>query len=772
MDMATMKKVGLVTLHGGGNYGNALQHVAMTLLLRRFGFAAETLRDTTVCGFSEALPQAPLLQRLHPGHIRDAMQSRILTKRRQQFTALRRVRNARCEAFLKNYITYSEITLSNRFVSDAEKLAAYDAFLVGSDQVWNPLYPHTSSLRFLQFAPQEKRIAYAPSFGASAIPEKRRNDYAKWLSEIPHLSVREASGARLVADLTGQDEKSVPVLPDPTLCIDAAQWEDMACEPSDKPQAPFLFCYFLGMVTPSYRRAIYRLAKARHLSILSISEASTYDPAEFLWLLRNADFVCTDSFHGAVFSLLFCRPFAVFSRAEPGFSDDDRIATLLRKLGITGEHLCKDGYIAPDYAALATYLTAERQNALSFLQRALEKAAAANTPSAAPAAHIEAYLRDKNYICSGCRACETLCPQGCIRMQTDAEGFLYPAVDTDKCCACANCIGTCKALPNKAADTQTYAYAAINSCTEERFASGSGGIFILLAKEILRRGGIVFGATVCADGTIHHIAAEAQEALLPLLGSKYVESDLENTHASIREALSKGQPVLFCGTPCQVAGILAVFGQHTLLYTTDLLCHGVPSPKAWRAYLQERLGGQTDGAHISFRNKSKGWKRYSLRIETVKRVYCKDVSRDSFLRAFLRDACLRPACYTCRHKGMCRPADITLGDFWGVQQILKGWDDDKGCSLLLTHSQKGEELLSAIETQCKIAHLDAATTWETNTAATKSATWPTARYNFLSDLDSMSFSKACKKNLPFTWRERFSVWKDDVYYQIRGKRQT
>ncbi|MCL2670813.1 MAG: polysaccharide pyruvyl transferase family protein [Clostridiales bacterium] len=376
MDLAAMKKVALMTLREGSNYGNALQHVAMVLLLRDLGVEVETLRDSTVCGFADPLPKESLRRRLRPGHIWEVLRYRLLAARRRKCKALQTARKQRFDAFLQDYVVDSEVSLSNASFSDSDMLRVYAAFVTGSDQVWNPLYTHTSSVRFLQFAPQEQRIAYAPSFGVQEIPEIRKELYAKWIADIPHLSVREESGARIIAELTG---RQAPVVLDPTLCIDAAVWEHMGRAPADVPQNPYVLCYFLGEMTRQYRRDIHRLAAQRGLEIIELQNPKKsieyqYDPAEFLWLIAHANLFCTDSFHGVAFSVLFRKPFAAFVRAESGYKSDDRIGTLLGKLSITGGYVDRGKYVPPDYSALDGKLLTERETSIAFLREAMEKA--------------------------------------------------------------------------------------------------------------------------------------------------------------------------------------------------------------------------------------------------------------------------------------------------------------------------------------------------------------------------------------------------------------
>lgn len=307
--------------------------------------------------------------------------------------------------------------------------------------------------------------------------------------------------------------------------------------------------------------------------------------------------------------------------------------------------------------------------------------------------------------CCGCSACMQSCPVNCIRMCQDAEGFFYPQVDEKACIQCGKCQRVCPVLNKQTVDDELLAH-AIAFTTEEavRKNSSSGGVFSLLAEEILKQNGVVFGAAFDGHLNVHHIGVRDGQGLELLRGSKYVESRIEDTFSEAKTALEAGKPVLFSGTPCQIAGLHCFLGkEYEHLYTVDLICHGVPSPKVWQRYLDCRQSEQ--GTHVQracFRDKNSGWKTYSVKMEfDDTAVYEQCFEKDPFMRLFLQDICLRPSCYACRFKRLNRVSDLTLGDAWGVGKYKKEMDDDKGTSVILVHSKKGERLLQAVEGQLR-----------------------------------------------------------------------
>lgn len=311
----------------------------------------------------------------------------------------------------------------------------------------------------------------------------------------------------------------------------------------------------------------------------------------------------------------------------------------------------------------------------------------------------------KKSSCCGCGACVAICPQECIEMIADDEGFLYPKINTNICVGCDSCRHVCPALKKNGVveDPFHISYAA-NCCDEKtRENSSSGGIFTLLADEVLLRDGIVFGAAFSNDyRAVEHIAISRSEDLDKLRGSKYVQSILGNTYQQVKGFLDDGRSVMFSGTPCQVEGLKSYLGkEYDHLLCVDLICHGVPSPKVWKTYLAFREQcADSSVDKVSFRNKVHGWKNYSVAFEFANKTqYRVCFSEDLFMKTFLSNICLRPSCGQCWAKGINRKSDITLADFWGVENVVPKMYDDKGTSLVLIHSKKGFQWFESINSK-------------------------------------------------------------------------
>lgn len=369
---------------------------------------------------------------------------------------------------------------------------------------------------------------------------------------------------------------------------------------------------------------------------------------------------------------------------------------------------------------------------------------------------------DNKSLCSGCHACANACPQNCIQMISYEEGFWYPQVDKDNCIECGLCEKVCPILHKWQSDENrlTTAMAAINLNEEIRLKSSSGGIFTLIAEEIINQGGVVFGAAFANDfRSVHHIFVDNTKDLEKLRGSKYVQSKIGDTYKQAKDFLDGGRMVLFTGTPCQIGGLYSYLRKpYENLFTQDIICHGVPSPMVWKKYVDEReKKAASTTQRMFFRHKKYGWKTFAVLFEFLNStVYMKNLHDDSFMRAFLSNLCLRPSCYNCSFKSIKRQADITLADFWGVQNELPEMDDDKGTSLVLVHSVKGEKQLTALAGRAKTQIVDFSVIEKNNSAAVKSCAYNEKRAAFMCDIKTSNFNRTVNKytKLPFKKKVR------------------
>lgn len=370
-----MRRVGLVTLDTLDNYGNKLQNYALQSFLETCGNTVDTLWHSSINAFSLDLKKWPLQRRL-----RYSVRGNKV-KRRVEQCILESIRAYRFYQFTCQYIhpTYEYIDLEK---SNAE--GVYDFLITGSDQVWNPNLFTKAEDVFLLFAPQEKRIAYAASFGISEIPEKWKDRFAQWLTDMKAISVREQRGVEIVKELTG---RTVPVLVDPTILITAQEWNEMARSPywlKQNGNKGYILLYFLGKMPSKVKENAYQLAKSKNLTVIDLMDRSNMEwylssPTEFLYLIAHAELVYTDSFHGTVFSILYHRPFIVCEKTEKrkGDSMNSRLLTLLERFRYTERLVTEDiDYMVSnpfdmDFTNVDLILAKEREKSVRFMQNAL-----------------------------------------------------------------------------------------------------------------------------------------------------------------------------------------------------------------------------------------------------------------------------------------------------------------------------------------------------------------------------------------------------------------
>lgn len=370
--------------------------------------------------------------------------------------------------------------------------------------------------------------------------------------------------------------------------------------------------------------------------------------------------------------------------------------------------------------------------------------------------------------CCGCTACVSVCPKQCIAMQEDEEGFLYPVVDTSLCIDCNLCQKVCPELHPMNTRTPLHVYAAKHKDEQIRLASSSGGIFTLLAEKVIDEGGVVFGARFNASWEVVHDYTETKEGLTAFRGSKYVQSWLGNCFSKVRSFLSEGRKVMFTGTPCQIAGLKQYLRkEYDNLLTVDVVCHGVPSPKVWRMYLDEvaRKGKKNTvlphSIHgrdalikgISFRDKCLGWKKYSFALtlseatadgEKNTVLLSSVFTENLYMNVFLSNLSLRLSCYACPAKAGKSGSDITIADFWGIEDVLPDFEDDKGISLVLSYSEKGGRWLAGLDCEC--IEVDYRSAQRMNPSISSSVSKPINRTFFFRQLIR-------KKNIHLVWED-------------------
>ena len=361
-------KIGIVTITNGENYGNRLQNYAVQQVLKGLGCDVETIKNTTCQSVDKS--------NIFKDKVKEYICSIYLGTDMKNNVNLNNIsRYLKFKKFTQNLIKQSKYIISKDNIPKSI-VDDYDYFVCGSDQVWNPNFSFNSEIDFLTFAKKGQRIAYAPSFGVSEIQQSKVDDYIKFINEMDSLSVREKAGADIIKNLTG---KEAIVLIDPTMMLSKNEWLDIAKMPKWKSKKKYILTYFLGNRDSDSFERISRISKDNNLEIIdlmNINSKNIYciDPSEFIALINNAELMCTDSFHGVVFSLIMKTPFILFNRKDKEISMNSRLETLLSLFNMENrinEKVSDRDIFNIECSEVDKIIDFERKKAIKYLKRSL-----------------------------------------------------------------------------------------------------------------------------------------------------------------------------------------------------------------------------------------------------------------------------------------------------------------------------------------------------------------------------------------------------------------
>ena len=351
-------------------------------------------------------------------------------------------------------------------------------------------------------------------------------------------------------------------------------------------------------------------------------------------------------------------------------------------------------------------------------------------------------------------ACVDVCPQNCVYVTVDEEGFFRPAIDHTKCIDCGVCAKKCPAdndirQRNDVAEVEAFSF--VHPSKERLMGSASGGAFVRLAEYIIKQGGVVFGACYNDDYSVSMKSAFTENELLPMCGSKYVECNVEDSYKQAKKLLDEGKVVLYTSTPCRVAGLYSVLGnkKYDNLYTAELVCHGVPSTKLFNEYIEYMTDKYGEITSYSFRDKSKwGWGSwgsfsYKTKRNTEKKKHFV-VANDYYYSLFFKENTLRESCYICKYASLPRCGDIVLGDFWGIENVDAETAKAIGVSLIVTTNEKGKTLVGNACGE-ELKKTDFAASIKHNQTVVRPTKRPEGRDCFYKDFNEKGFLNAAQK---------------------------
>ena len=745
-----MKKVGIVSCYFKDNYGSMLQAYATKKILDKNEIPNETINIKYNKDFKNGKRKYYLSQITNFKFIKNKLgmvKLKIDKKLNKQLGKNIAIRTQKYKEFRKEF----NLSRSNNTFKDLTNQAKelYSDVIVGSDQLWLPVNV-LADYYTLNWVPDEiNKISYSTSFGFSSIPNKYVELYRNFLNRINYLSTREESGVQIIKDIVARDAKLVC---DPTILLTKDEWHEESSK-ERKYDEKYILCYFLGN-NIEHRKFAERLRKKTGYKIVSLNHADEYvkysdefcdyapfdiGPREWISLIENAEYVCTDSFHGTVFSILFNKMFFDFRRHnnKSKVSTNSRIDSLLDVAGISKERILVGN---EDIDKVLTYkidYNKVNENINKFREDSQKWLFDSISWKASDVKHIEVDIKEE---CCGCTACKNICPVNAIEMKEDKEGFLYPIVNEEKCIKCELCKKVCPVLNIKNETKEQHAYIFQNANDDVRRQSTSGGAFSAIAEKIIDKNGIVYGVIFDKDFNVIHKGIENKEELYKFRNSKYVQSNLNNVFKEVKENLEKDRWVCFSGTSCQIEGLKNFLRkQYEKLLLVDVVCRAVPSPLIWKKYLKLKTQENKDIDKIYFRDKLYGYKysNFSVYDSQNNLRYHNGVESDPYLRAFFSNICDRPSCYNCKFKKLNRESDITLWDCFNVEKYNSKLDDDKGTTRILANTVKGKRFVEELGVTHNLEEIDVELATKNFLAMFQSVKYNSERSDFFEDVGKL-----------------------------------
>lgn len=425
-------------------------------------------------------------------------------------------------------------------------------------------------------------------------------------------------------------------------------------------------------------------------------------PQKFLGVIKGAKYVITNSERSTLFACIYSRPFLYGTeKAKDGY-----LESLLKSVRLSENIIAS----AADYKDVAQFklwngyalhkrLSELKKGAYFYLDKITGVEKAEDEYVDAP---TEILKKD----CCGCYACEEVCPVSAIEMKADKKGYYFPVVDNDKCISCQLCKKSCviqKPRLVEHAESFPIAIAAYNKDLDVRKGSSSGAMFPSFARHIIEeKHGYVAGAKYDEDMNVVSSVGSTMEEVQKFYGSKYSKSLLDGSYKRIKELLDQGEYVLFSGLPCECSGLRAFLRKdYDKLFVCEIICHAAPSAKVFKAYvnyLEKKFGSKV--THVTFRHKKNGWQAHqtSMVVDFKDREPLRVVNRtNNYYRIFANDFIARESCTSCRFTHLNRAGDVTIGDFWGIQDIHPEMYDNQGASFVLINNERGLELWNLVK---------------------------------------------------------------------------
>ena len=699
--MDKRKRVGILTFHRAINYGAALQAYALLSCLNRSGYNAEIINFIpeghyrTTGYFPKKISGSSLKQ-----NVRSLMNRSVLKRRDEAFCV-----------FAEQYMNLNTVKPIG-FDEMESVLKQYDAVICGSDQIWNPDLSDADEAFFLPFEGSYRRIAYGISTGSG-----RLCDYAhpqrirECIREYSALSFRDEASLQSLYRFYSPNN-APEIVCDPTLLHDRSFYESIADKERYSEQ-PYIFLYTVNgrMAAIDAADRLSEETGTPYYTMPTAAPNKTWDrlgshvpdgslsPQAFLSWIRDAEYIVTDSYHGAVFSLLFGKKFCIIATEDESGNPlyDSRIMQLCKDFSAEDRYLRKDGVCTAVLDTLHVVDTEEHRKALAekaedYLQRSINGTTMQSSHNALWDEHRMICPVD---LCTSCGACRNACPEDAVRMIVIDDRRRVPEIDRCLCIECNQCREVCPNNQPVQLNSIQKLYAVQWKNRHVSIQSSTSGIASLLARVFTEEGGFAYGAGIDEDLCVRHYGTDDPERTERMRGSKYVQSDTGLIFRDVRDKLNQGYRVLFTGTPCQIAGLRNYLGgEEKNLYCIDLICHGAPPMKYLEDHLKSsgiqmdtyRFRGGSDDQYITYMNKN----------ETV---YRRPWWKDQYYSAYNDDFIIAENCFSCIYAAPERAGDMTLGDFWKIDRNMLSRMDEGRIGLAAVNTEKGCRLWDMISSE-------------------------------------------------------------------------
>ncbi len=686
------KKVGIITLHRNVNYGANLQAFASCKFINNLGLDAEIIDYYP----KEIDKDNYLFSWLKLSY--DNGKSKSLVHNLKLSTALvlsAPEKNKRLNAFYSFRKKYCKLSTKYETFEEIAN-GGYTDVVCGSDQIWNPNITNgIDPFYFGDISGVINKIAYAASLGKESYDETDEQKAKELIKNIDYISVREEKSVEYIKCISG---KKVIDVCDPVFLLNKEEYEKIA-RPI-KVKKPYILVYSV-ISNPTMLSAAKKYAEQKGLTLVEICQDSNRrfkhlqlsdaSPEEFLGAIKNAETVVTNSFHGTALSIIFNKDLYVFDNKARG----SRITNVLSKAGLENriaENEIKE--LTPiDYNdvnnSLEDFITSSKQSLITALK-----------------AEKKLITDD----CTGCGVCKAVCKVDAISLTKDYGGFIKGYIGTNKCINCNLCTKTCPVLniPKKTNSQKVFAFKAQDNIRKN---STSGGAGTALAEVIIKNKGSVYGAYLDENLNLKHIRVDSVADLSLIQGTKYIQSDMTGVFDNLKRDLESGNPVLFTGTPCQIAAVSNFVIKKKLnvqnLYLCDIICHGVPSPKVFKDYMTWLKTAEKETIKkYHFRNKAVSWRGDSSVAETESSGFIHNKNTSAFLNIYYSNNITNDACFNCSFTSQDRVSDLTISDFWGIEKDNPEFEDTLGVSMVMVNTEKGQKLFDMIDGEKEEANIE------------------------------------------------------------------